>query len=38
MAKRKSKPDLKQDKKLIGLVAIALGIIVALFILSEVTA
>jgi len=37
MAKRKSKPDLKHDKKLIGLVAIALGVIVVLFVLSEVT-
>ena len=37
MAKKKRKPDLKQDKKLIGLVAIALVIILALFVWSEMT-
>lgn len=36
MSKKKAKPSLKQDKKLIGLIAIASAIIIGLFILSEV--
>lgn len=37
MSKKKAKPGLSQDKKLIGLIAIAAAIIVGLFILSEMT-
>lgn len=38
MSKKKAKPGLTQDKKLIGLIAIASAIIIGLFILSEVSA
>jgi len=38
MSKKKARPSLKQDRKLIGLVGITAAIILALFILSEVSA
>lgn len=38
MSKKKAKPSLTQDKKLLGLVGITAAIIVGLFILSEVAA
>jgi len=38
MSKKKAKPSLKEDKKLIGLVGIAAAIIIALFVLSEMAA
>lgn len=37
MSKKKAKPSLKQDKKLIGLIAIASAIIIGLIVLSEVS-
>ena len=37
MSKKKAKPGLSQDKKLIGLIAIASAFIIGLIVLSEVS-